>query len=97
VKKSDFFSLFWPAWVNTFTKLLVLTAFKATGIHLPNADVILDCFKTLTPLTITTPLLQTRPLAAQDKLNWLRAKLLLRSVAKDNVGGELGALEQVIY
>ena len=35
VKKSDFFSLFWPAWVNTFTKSLVLITFEATGINPP--------------------------------------------------------------
>ena len=65
--------------------------------NLPNADVILNCFKTLTLLATTTPLLQTGPLAALEELNWLKAKLLLRSVVKDNVGRELGALEQVIY
>ncbi|KAF1364440.1 hypothetical protein EJ07DRAFT_99380, partial [Lizonia empirigonia] len=37
VDKADFFSLFWPAWVGTFTESLVLTAFEATGIHPPNA------------------------------------------------------------
>jgi hypothetical protein len=42
IDKADFFSLFWPAWVNTFTKALVLRAFEATGIHPPNADVILE-------------------------------------------------------
>ena len=37
VDKADFFSLFWPAWVNTFTESLVLRAFEATGVHPPNA------------------------------------------------------------
>ena len=37
VDKADFFSLFWPAWVNTFTESLVLKAFEVTGIHPPNA------------------------------------------------------------
>ncbi|KAF2625652.1 hypothetical protein BU25DRAFT_301328, partial [Macroventuria anomochaeta] len=48
VKKSNFFSLFWPAWVKTFTETLVLIAFRATGIYPPNADVILTRFKTPT-------------------------------------------------
>jgi hypothetical protein len=33
VGKADFISLFWPAWVNTFTEKLVSQAFVATGIH----------------------------------------------------------------
>ena len=33
VQKADFISLFWPAWVNTFTESLILRAFKTTGIH----------------------------------------------------------------
>ena len=63
----------------------------------PNADVILDRFKTPTPPATTTPPLQTGPSAALEEPNWLKAKSLLRSVVKDNVGGELGALEQVIH
>ena len=31
--KADFISLFWPAWVNTFTKSLILRAFEVTGIY----------------------------------------------------------------
>jgi hypothetical protein len=33
VGKADFISLFWPAWVNTFTKELIFGAFEATGIQ----------------------------------------------------------------
>lgn len=32
LEKADFFNLFWPAWVSTFTSDLVERAFKATGI-----------------------------------------------------------------
>ena len=32
LEKGDFFNLFWPAWVSTFTMDLVKQAFKATGI-----------------------------------------------------------------
>jgi hypothetical protein len=28
IKKGDFFRLFWDAWVNTFTKKLILSAFN---------------------------------------------------------------------
>jgi hypothetical protein len=33
VQKADFISLFWPAWINTFTETLVLSAFVSTGIY----------------------------------------------------------------
>jgi hypothetical protein len=45
VQKADFISLFWPAWINTFTETLVLSAFVSTGIHPLEPDVILDRFK----------------------------------------------------
>jgi hypothetical protein len=48
--KADFISLFWPAWVGTFTEKLVLSAFKSTGINPPDADVILNRFKRPPPL-----------------------------------------------
>jgi hypothetical protein len=32
IKKSNFFYLFWKAWVSTFTQGLILKSFKATGI-----------------------------------------------------------------
>ena len=69
VKKSDFISLFWPAWVKTFTETLVLTAFRATGIYPLNADVILNQFRTPTPLPPVTPPLQTAALALLEEPN----------------------------
>ncbi|KAJ8114354.1 hypothetical protein OPT61_g3749 [Boeremia exigua] len=45
IQKSDFFNLFNEAWCKTFTENLVLTAFEATGIWLPNAAIILDRFE----------------------------------------------------
>ncbi len=49
VNQSDFFSIFWAAWKSTFTEALVKRAFECTGIYPPNADVILDRFKTPPP------------------------------------------------
>jgi hypothetical protein len=34
--KSDFFPLFWQAWVSSFTESLILKAFAATGLSPPN-------------------------------------------------------------
>jgi hypothetical protein len=33
VKKGDFFSLFWPAWVSSFTEANIQKAFKAVGVY----------------------------------------------------------------
>ena len=44
VKKSDFFSLFWPAWVSTFTEDLIQKAFKVVGVYPFNPDAVLAKF-----------------------------------------------------
>jgi hypothetical protein len=44
VKKANFFSLFWDAWVASFTEKNIFSSFKATGVHPFNPDVILDRF-----------------------------------------------------
>jgi hypothetical protein len=41
IKKSDFFYLFWKAWVGTFTQGLILRSFKVTGISPLQPNVIL--------------------------------------------------------
>ena len=81
----------------TFTEKLVKKAFSTTGIHPPNADVILNKFKLATPLKPASPPEQTTIAAASDKPNWLKAKSLLRAVVKDEADAWLGALEQLIH
>ena len=44
VKKSDFFLLFWDAWVASFTESNILSSFKAVGVSPFNPNVILDKF-----------------------------------------------------
>jgi hypothetical protein len=44
VKKGDFFTLFWAAWVSSFKEETVLQSFKATGIYPIDAEVILKRF-----------------------------------------------------
>lgn len=44
VKKSDFFKLFWDAWVTSFSEKNVLSSFKSTGVSPFNPDVILRRF-----------------------------------------------------
>lgn len=97
VKKSDFVRLFWPAWVTTFTKTLVETAFSATGIHPPNANVILSKYQVLTPPELATPPEQTAVTTAPTAPNWLKAKSLLREVVGSEPSTDLGRLEQVLH
>ena len=72
VDKADFISLFWPAWVSTFTEKLTLRAFEVTGIHPLNPNVILDRFKKVTPLPPATPPQQSGPQPASTSPNWRR-------------------------
>jgi hypothetical protein len=44
LKKANFFSLFWDAWVASFTEKNIFSSFNATGIHPFDPDVILDRF-----------------------------------------------------
>jgi hypothetical protein len=44
VKKGDFFPIFWAAWNNAFKRATILKSFKATGIMLMDAEVILKRF-----------------------------------------------------
>ncbi|KAJ8110223.1 hypothetical protein OPT61_g6878 [Boeremia exigua] len=97
INLSDFFDLFWPAWVTTFTKTLVETSFSATGIHPPNADVVLDKMKPPTPIEPATPPEQTAITAAPTAPNWLKAKALLRRTVGDKGSTQLGPLEQAIH
>jgi hypothetical protein len=78
--KGDFVSLFWPAWVTTFTKQLVQNAFAATGIAPVNPNVILDRFGHTTPTDSGSVTSGSTAYSAQD---WLRACTTLRAEVKD--------------
>jgi hypothetical protein len=43
--KGDFFPLFWSAWAAAFKPQTIRRSFEATGIHSPNADVILKKYR----------------------------------------------------
>jgi hypothetical protein len=100
LNKADFISLFWPAWVDTFTEKLVLSAFESTGINPPDADVILDRFKRPPPLPTpsppATPPAQTEPQPALSEPNWLRCKSdLNRAVKYGDVEAANSVIQQV--
>ena len=97
VKKSDFLPLFWGAWQQTFSVELVQKAFSATGLFPQDASKILNRFKPATPELPVTPPLQTAVSAASTSPDWLKAKALLRSIARPDAGPELAAAEQLIH
>lgn len=78
--KGDFFNLFWPAWVSTFTGDLVRQAFTATGIHPVNPNVILDRFRHTTPETSTSA---TSGSTAYSAVDWLKACTTLQAEVKN--------------
>ena len=55
IKKGDFLCLFWAAWVKTFTKKLILSAFESTRLIHFNSNVILNKFVTKEPKQPETP------------------------------------------
>ncbi|KAJ8113304.1 hypothetical protein OPT61_g4534 [Boeremia exigua] len=80
IGKPEFMHLFWPAWTNTFTKTLVLSAFRVTGISPPNADVVLDRFRHTSQSR--SPSISSG-ISAYSGDDWLKACSLLRAEVKD--------------
>jgi hypothetical protein len=96
VQKADFISLFWPAWVNTFTEKLISGAFKVTGIYPLHPDVILDRFKKVTPPPPVTPPQQSEPQPASTSPNWRRFRSSFdRAVTYGDPGAESEARQQM--
>ena len=83
LSKGDFFSLFWPAWVATFTEELVVKAFTATGISPINPDVILDRFRHTTPSDLESVSSASTASTAYSAAEWLKACSTLRAEVKD--------------
>jgi hypothetical protein len=59
VKKSDFFSLSWDAWVTSFTEKNILNSFKTTGVSPLNPNVIQ--YLIASPTTALTPQVRHHP------------------------------------
>ena len=80
LSKGDFFSLFWPAWVSTFTAELVVKAFTAAGISPVNPDVILNRFRHTTPDDSGSVSSASTAYSADE---WLKACSTLNAEVKD--------------
>jgi hypothetical protein len=71
MRKGDFFTLFWAAWMDSFTESRILKSFEATGISPPNAEVILKRFNDTTSE-------QDRDLENREDDNWSSWRQLRR-------------------
>jgi hypothetical protein len=54
VTKNDFFTIFWPAWVRTFSRELILKSFEAVGVWPMDAQTVLKRFNKRTSQPLTT-------------------------------------------
>jgi hypothetical protein len=94
IKKSDFFHLFWKAWVGTFTQELILRSFEVTGISPLQPDVILQRFAKDTPEASDSSTSSSSVYSGKD---WLKIETLLRKVARDETSKELKKLSRSLH
>jgi hypothetical protein len=94
IKKSDFFHLFWKAWVSTFTQELILRSFEATGISPLQPNVILQRFAQGTPEASDSNTSSSSVYSGKD---WLKIETLLRKVVRDESSRELRKLSRSLH
>jgi hypothetical protein len=80
VKKSDFFSLFWKAWVATFTEEIVLRSFYITGIAPLNPSIIVNKFAHEDSEDSSEASSGTSVYSGKD---WLKIESLVRNISTD--------------
>ncbi|KAI0568627.1 hypothetical protein TUN199_11800, partial [Pyrenophora tritici-repentis] len=79
VKKGDFFPLFWPAWITSFTSKNILKSFEATGVVPPNADAVLKRFRNTTSDGDKGPELEPKG----NKSSGIQLRKLFNATVKD--------------
>jgi hypothetical protein len=94
LSKGDFFALFWPAWVSTFTENLISKAFTATGISPVNPDVILDRFRHISTDSLESVSSGSTAYSAED---WLKACTTFQAEVKDSRSVGARKLGQTIH
>jgi hypothetical protein len=97
VAQSDFFPLFWAAWKKTFTKDLIEEAFRCTGIHPPDADVVLESFKNTTPKSPSTTPEPTGLKPAPEPPSWRKTQRLLKRAREEDKSSADEALDQALH
>jgi hypothetical protein len=93
VKKGDFFTLFWAAWVSSFKEETVLQSFKTTGIYPMDAEVILKRFN-------KAPSDNPEVLSSEPKGNgssWNDLHRLYNVAVKDNGGAAAKELSGALH
>ena len=94
IKKSDFFHLFWKAWISTFTRGLILRSFEATGIAPLQPHLILQRFAKDSPDSSDTDGSSGSVYSGED---WLKIRTLLRKVAKDEGSRDLKKIKRSVH
>jgi hypothetical protein len=94
IKKSDFFHLFWKAWISTFTQGLILRSFEATGISPLQPNVILQRFAQGTPEASDSNTSSSSVYSGKD---WLKIETLLRKAVRDETSKELKKLSRSLH
>ena len=94
IKKGDFFSLFWKAWVNTFTEKPILKSFEATGIWPMDPEVILKKF---TKTTTTDQESRESSISLLSESDWRKMRQLVNAAVKDRSTKEAKKLTRQIH
>lgn len=94
LSKGDFFALFWPACVATFSEDLILKAFTATGVSPVQPNVILDRYRHATPDNSGSVSSGSTAYSAED---WLKACTTLQAEVKDHRSAGARKLGQTIH
>ena len=94
IKKSDFFPLFWKAWVSSFTEKTILKSFEATGIWPMDPGVILKRFTNTTTTDQESRESSTSVLSESD---WRKMRHLVNDAVRDKSTKEAKKLTRKIH
>ncbi len=93
MRKGDFFTLFWAAWMNSFTESRILKSSEATGISPPNAEAILKRFNDTTSEQDRDPENQEE----EDWCSWRQLRRLFDAAVKDTTTVEAQKLSSSLH
>jgi hypothetical protein len=93
VKKGGFFSLFWRAWVSSFTARTIFESFEATGLWPMNREAVLKRFKPGLPQEQGG---EAAP-SALEPSNWRQMERLVRSAIRSTAAEQSKLLSQTLH
>jgi hypothetical protein len=94
LKKGDFFSIFWAAWLKTFTQKLILKSFEATGISLLDREAVLQRFRASTPDGSQS---SETSISCYSGGDWPKVETLVRKSVKDASSSESKKLLRTLH